>query len=218
MLVTNRIRLFDHIVSVGTAFTGFAVGHALRPVYDPMTDSILFVAGMALWGAGALGVHYQEKRAPVEAPELPAVETRHIPNLNAAPNGFTSLRELKAYEFKTETVKQQDPRLKQWAYAVAYNGAKMTQKKWSGGKRLFSRGEYERWIACLLDNGIIAPENPRNPSGTYKPNGAAGWSEIKKIADGTRYIPLPAAVMSEAGARFVSARVREGNSAGQGSG
>jgi hypothetical protein len=214
----NSLRLFDHAISIGTMFTGFAVGHALRPTYDPMTDSILFVAGMALWGAGIAGVKYQERGAPVALPEQPVIEPRRvIPNLNDAPVGFTSLRELKAYEYKTETVKQQDPRLIQWAYAVAYKGAKMTQKKWSGGKRLFSRGEYERWIACLLDKGIIAPENPRNPSGTYKPNGAGGWSEIKKIADGTRYIPLPAAVMSEAGARFVSARVREGLRVGEGS-
>jgi hypothetical protein len=216
-----KTRLYDHLISVGTLFTGFAVGNVL-PVSDPKTDSIAFVAGGALILLGWVGVTRLDSAPGVEVEPAP-VQERRIPNLNdapKAPNGFMSLRELNYNETAVKSVKlqQRDPRLIQWAYAVAYNNAEMKQKKWAGGKRLFSRGEYERWIACLLEKRIIVPANPKAANSAYKPNGAAGWQQIKKIADRVDYIPLPSAVMSEEGRRFVSAQARERYSLGQGSG
>jgi hypothetical protein len=129
---------------------------------------------------------------------------------------FINLSEDRAYAQETTQVKQRDPRLQQWAYAVAYNNAPMTQKKWCGGKRLFSKPEYERWIACLLEKGVITFANPKNPAGGYKPNGAEGWSTIKNIADMRTYIPLPTAILSQEQIRFVSARMRATPPAGEG--
>jgi hypothetical protein len=215
----NKHRLFDHCMTLGTLFTGFAVGNVL-PISDPKTDSIAFVAGGALILLGWVGVTRLDSAPGVEVEPAPVVE-RRIPNLNdapKAPNGFMSLRELNYNETAVKSVKlqQRDPRLIQWAYAVAYNNAPMVQKKWCGGKRLFSKPEYERWIACLLDKKIITFVNPKNPAGGYKPNGAMGWRMIKDIADTRVYIPLPSAVLSEEQIRFVSARMREAPPVGEG--
>jgi hypothetical protein len=219
--VFNKTRLFDHCLTLGATLTGFAVGNVL-PISDPKTDSIAFVAGGALILLGWVGVTRLDSAPGVEVEPAPVVE-RRIPNLNdapKAPNGFMSLRELNYNETAVKSVKlqQRDPRLIQWAYAVAYNNAPMKQTKWCGGKRLFSKPEYERWIACLLEKKIITFANPKNPAGGYKPNGAMGWRMIKDIADTRVYIPLPSAVLSEEQIRFVSARMREANSLGQGSG
>jgi hypothetical protein len=212
----NKYRIFDHCMTLGSMFTGFAVGNIL-PVSDPKTDSVAFAVGLLLVSVGVAGVTRQEKGEPTGV-ELVQTEPRRIPNLNAAPNGFTPLRDL-TYESAVKSVKleKRDPRLQQWAYAVAYNNAKMTQTKWCGGKRLFSKPEYERWIACLLDKEIITFANPKNPAGGYRPNGAKGWQAIKQIADGTLYVPLPSAVLSQEQIRFVSARMRDGLSVGEGS-
>jgi hypothetical protein len=212
----NKHRIFDHCMTLGTLFTGFAVGNVL-PISDPKTDSIAFVAGGALILLGWVGVTRLDSTPGVEVEPAPVVE-RRIPNLNDAPNGFMSLRELNYNETAVKSVKlqQRDPRLIQWAYAVAYNNAPMKQTKWCGGKRLFSKPEYERWIACLLDKKIITFANPKNPAGGYKPNGAMGWRMIKDIADTRVYIPLPSAVLSEEQIRFVSARMREAPPVGEG--
>jgi hypothetical protein len=213
-------RLFDHIVSVGTMFTGFAVGHALRPTYDPMTDSILFVAGMTLWGAGIAGIRYQEKSAPVEAPELPTVETRHIPNLNAAPNGFTSLRELNVSEYAVPTVtaKVLDPRIKQWAWAVTYENTSMVQTKWCGKKRPFSKPAYVAFIAEMLRDGYLAPIDPNKEKSSYKPAGRKGREYIRDLAIGRAFRPFPTLTLDERSTHFLRAQLRKADSAGQGSG
>lgn len=212
----NKLRLFDHCMTLGATLTGFAVGNVL-PVSDHATDTYAFVAGGALILLGWVGVSRQNEAPGVEVE--PVVE-RHIPNLNDAPpvsNGFVRLTDaVYPSTVKAEKLQQRDPRLIQWAYAVAYNNAPMTQKKWCGGKRLFSKPEYERWIACLLDKKILTFANPKNPAGGYKPNGALGWRMIKDIADTRVYIPLPSAVLSEEQIRFVSARMREASAVGEG--
>jgi hypothetical protein len=219
-MTLNKFRLWDHLTGIGMMFTGYAVGHNLTFIRDTSLDPLAFVAGMALWGAGIVGVKYQERygdEPDEQQPERPATEARRIPNLNETPNGFQPIGNL-TYETAVKSVKleKRDPRIVQWAYAVAYNNAPMKQTKWCGGKRLFSKPEYGRWIACLLEKEIITFANPKNPAGGYKPNGARGWQKIKDIADTRAYIPLPAATMTEAGARFVSARVREGLRVGEG--
>ena len=197
---------------------GFWVWHNVGGIDGAFT-------GLALQGAGLMHSAYLMLAAKYEV-YFSSRETAGNPvafepleksysDLNKAPNGFTSLRG-NVYQSTVKEVKERDPRLQQWAYAVAYNNAPMTQKKWCGGKRLFSKPEYERWISCLLEKEIIAFVNPKNPVGGYKPNGAAGWQTIKDISDGRDYIPLPAAVLSQEQIRFVSARLRAGVSVGEG--
>jgi hypothetical protein len=214
----NKIRLFDHFISFGTLCTGFSLGHNLTMFRDAYIDPVVFVLGMASVGVGVAGVRWQEGRGEPEEVPAPVSEPRHIPNSNPAPNEFMSIGNL-TYEtaVKTPKMEQKDARLLQWAYAVAYNNAPMTQKKWCGGKRLFSKPEYERWISCLLEKEVIKFANPKNPAGGYRVNGAQGWQTVKKIADGVIYIPLPAAVLTQEQIRFVSARMRDASRVGEGS-
>lgn len=192
---------------LGGALGAVAVAHT----HPEATSIVVIDAALVSFGVGyALGATGQQT-AQTEAQPV----ARTIPNLSEAPNGFEPIRDL-SYEYKTDTVKERDPRLKQWAYAVAYNNAPMTQKKWAGRKRLFSRPEYERWINCLTERQVTTFVNPLDPSRGYKPNGAAGWMTIKNIADGREYIPLPVAVLSQEQMRYVSARMRERYAVGEG--
>ena len=215
----NKTRLWDHLISLGMANTFFALGHNLAPFREPMLDTLALLVGMSLWGIGVTGVKRQDRAGHGEPPA--PIERFSAPDLNKAaetPSGWIPLRHGVKLEYTTVSVREKklDPRLKQWAFAVAYNNAPITQKKWGGRKRLFSRPEYERWMAELLKREIVTFVNPRDPSRGYRPNGVNGWKKIRDIANGKDYIPLPAATLSEAGVRYVSARMRERSGVGQG--
>jgi hypothetical protein len=119
------------------------------------------------------------------------------------------------YASDTIRVKERDPRIIQWAYAVTYENSPLTQSKWAGRKRLFSKPEYVRWIGGLLKDKIVVPVNLKSHSSTYRPNGAQGRKTIKDLADGRIYIPLPVANLTELDTQFLSARMREPVSVGE---
>lgn len=109
-------------------------------------------------------------------------------------NGFVSIRNLNTpntLESVAVNVQQRDPRIKQWAMAVTYSKTPMTQSRWAGGGKPFSKPEYAAWTKVLLEREVIALANPKNTKGGYKPNGAKGWQYLKALADGREYLPLP---------------------------
>jgi hypothetical protein len=226
----RKPRVWDYTITTGTALTCFALGSVTAPFHGAlgtMIDPSLLLVGLVLCGVGATGATAIERRGETDAetdgvivdwntgqilPPNPPRPTESDLNPILRVDGKIHA----VYQQDLAQVKQRDSRLQQWAYAVAYNNAPMTQKKWCGGKRLFSKPEYERWISCLLEKQVLTFANPKNPAGGYKPNGAQGWQTIKSIADNKTYIPLPAAVLSQEQVRFVSARLRERSAVGEG--
>jgi hypothetical protein len=214
----NKHRLFDHCMTIGTLFTGFAVGNVL-PISDPKTDSIAFVAGGALILLGWVGVTRLDSVPGVEVEPAPVVE-RRIPNLNDAPNGFMSLRDVNAYQstVKAVTVKVLDPRIKQWAWAVTYENTSMVQSKWCGRKRPFSKPAYVAFIADMLKDDYLTLIDPNKEKSSYKPKGRRGREYIRDLATGHAYRPFPTLTLDERSTHFLRAQVRKADSLGQGSG
>jgi hypothetical protein len=128
-------------------------------------------------------------------PSPPQIEPE--PEPEPPPVGFTTIRSIpeldtdRVYPSLAVNVEARDPRIKQWAWAVAYSNSPMTQAKWAGGKRPFSKPEYEAWMKSLLERGVVVPKYAKGNQGGFRPNGAAGWQFIKGLADGREYIPLP---------------------------
>jgi hypothetical protein len=219
----NNHRVWDQVISVGTGATGFALGTVLASFLNPVVAPVILLAGIGLWYSGAQVIKRQEWDAETDGVIIDHNTGQILPPNPPRPTESDLNPILRVdgkihavYQQDLAQVKQRDSRLQQWAYAVAYNNAPMTQKKWCGGKRLFSKPEYERWISCLLEKQVLTFANPKNPAGGYKPNGAQGWQTIKSIADNKTYIPLPAAVLSQEQVRFVSARLRERSAVGEG--
>jgi hypothetical protein len=217
----NKHRIFDHCMTLGTLFTGFAVGNVL-PISDPKTDSIAFVAGGALILLGWVGVTRLDSAPGVEVEPAP-VQERRIPNLNdapKAPNGFMSLRDVNAYQSTVKSVKVKvlDPRIKQWAWAVTYENTSMVQTKWCGKKRPFSKPAYVAFMAEMLRDGYITPIDPNKEKSSYKPKGRLGREYIRDLATGHAYRPFPTLTLDERSTHFLRAQVRKADSAGQGSG
>jgi hypothetical protein len=202
---------WHQVMPVSTILSGFYIWHNFGGLDGAFTCIALSAAGLLhgyyLAAAGKIWQEYEAHGGkPAENSFAPVPEIQ---------NGFTPLR-INTYQSTVDQVKERDPRLAQWAYAVAYNGTSMIQTKWAGRKRLFSKPEYVRWTGELLKREIIVPINPRSGSSTYKPNGAAGWQQIKDIADMRTYIPLPAATFTEKDTHFLRARMREASAVGEG--
>lgn len=86
---------------------------------------------------------------------------------------------------------KRDPRVREWATAVLYGKEPLTQKRWAGGKKKFSKPEYEAWIHLLLEKGVIVPKYSRGNNGGFVVNRASGREYLKSLADGREYLPLP---------------------------
>lgn len=82
---------------------------------------------------------------------------------------------------------QPDKRWQQFGYAIC-NGQPMTQSKWTGKGRPFSKPEFVPVINGWLEKQIVK-KSKGNASPV--PNGSQGWQYFKDLADGRKYIPLP---------------------------
>lgn len=87
-------------------------------------------------------------------------------------------------------IKQRDLRWQQFGVAVI-NGQPMTQSKWTGKGRPFSRPEFEKQIKKWAADLVIVHEKVKGRASSYKPNGAEGWRYFKALADGRATLPLP---------------------------
>lgn len=108
---------------------------------------------------------------------------------------------------KQENLQVLDPRIQQWAWAVTYENTPMTQSKWCGKKRLFSKPAYVAFIFDMLKDNYVAVINPKDPKSSYKANGAAGREYIKSLADRRAYRPFPTLEKSETDTQFLRAQM-----------
>jgi hypothetical protein len=186
---------------------------------DAYIDPVVFVLGMASVGVGVAGVRWQEGRGEPEEVPAPVSEPRHIPNSNPAPNEFMSIGN-PVYEtaVKTPTIKELDPRIKQWAWAVTYENTAMTQAKWCGRKKPFSKPGYVAFMFEMLRDGYITLIDPKDPKSSYKPNGRKGREYIRDLAIGREFRPFPTLDKSETDIQFLRAGLRRADFVGQGSG
>lgn len=211
----NKTRICDHLISIGATLTGFAVGNVL-PVSDPKTDSVAFLVGGTLILLGWAGVSRLDNAPGVEVEPVPA--PRVIPNLNAVlGNGFEPIREYES-AVKTVAVKELDPRIKQWAWAVTYENTSMVQTKWCGRKKPFSKPGYVAFIFEMLRDGYITLIDPKDPKSSYRPNGRKGREYIRDLAVGREFRPFPTLDKSDTDIQFLRAQVRRADFVGQGSG
>ena len=153
-------------------------------------------------------LEYRKRRAETAAPAR--TET---------PVGYTRIGEL-AYEqtVKKVDVQETDKRIIQWAYGVTYWNTPMTQSKWCGKGKPFSKPVYVALIYDLLEAGHITIKDWKNPKSSYKPNGAGGRKFIKDLADGRAYIPLPTRHKTETDVQFLREQLRRRSNVGQGRG
>jgi hypothetical protein len=86
---------------------------------------------------------------------------------------------------------RKDQRWQAWAQAVLYNKTSMSQSKWTGKGRMFSKTEYAPRLSEWLNDGYIATVNPRDANQGYKIAGARGRDFLQGLATGREYIPLP---------------------------
>jgi hypothetical protein len=219
MLNFRSPRLWEHFKAYGLGFVGFGLGHTLVPFRDPMLDTALALVGVAAWGIGIAGVKHTDKPAP-ELPEPgPVVMPRSVPNLNESDkaNGWVDLRErVYPQTVKHEVLNVLDPRIKQWAWAVTYENTAMTQQKWCGRKKLFSKPLYVAFIAELLKEQYVTVIDAKDPKSSYKPNGRRGREYIRDLAIGRAFRPLPTRLLTERDTHFLRERMRRRTTEGEG--
>lgn len=209
----------------GGVAAAVAVGHSAPYLHDIIIADV----GLVSLGVGyMLGATGQQART-VE----PVTQARSIPNLGDAPNGFEPIRDLNVSEYATvgssdlrENVKQSirdgkqdrklDPRILTWARGVTYDNIPMTQARWCGKGKTFSKTAYVAWIADLIKNRIIIPENLKSDRSTYTPNGGAGRAYIKALADERVYYPFPDVEVSETSTAFLREQMRRREAEGEG--
>jgi hypothetical protein len=185
---------------------------------DAYIDPVVFVLGMASVGVGVAGVRWQEGRGEPEEVSAPVSEPRRVPNLNPAPNGFESIGN-PVYESAVRTVKAKeklDPRIKQWAWAVTYENTPMTQAKWCGKGKPFSKPAYVAFIYGMLRDKHITVINLKDPKSSYKPSGRQGREYIRDLAIGRTFRPFPTLDKSETDLQFLRAGLRRQFTEGEG--
>lgn len=169
----------------GLMCTGFAAGHTLAPTYDVVLTVICleFFAAIEWW---MHAVDYLEWRRDYRRivwgsePKQIEPEIRKIVDLAEKDNVWQS-------NGIAVNLLQKDQRWQQFGYAIV-NGQRMTQTKWTGKGRPFSKTEFVKRIKSWLEDEVIA-QNKGDSS--YHPNGAIGWQYFKDLADGRKFIPLP---------------------------
>ena len=83
-----------------------------------------------------------------------------------------------------------DLRWRDWATAIV-NGQPMTQSRWTGRNKKFSKPEYSAQLNAWLKENKLTFENPKNKSDGFKPNRAEGWRYFNDLATGKEIVPLP---------------------------
>lgn len=146
--------------------------------------ALAFMHGRYIEKAGILYQEYDiEINTPDPKPMIEAqVKPRKIVDLAEKDNVWQS-------NSIATNLLQKDMRWQQWAQGVC-NCANLTQAKWAGGGRLFSRPEYEKQMKeFIVDLILKKPAKGWNKS--PRVNGLEGWRYIRDLADGRKFIPLP---------------------------
>lgn len=181
----NRARQW---FALGLMCLGWVVGRGLPPSYDvvamvfvlhffSLTMFWFFESDFILWKRNYYRYIYGGEPKQIEAEVAP----RKIVDLNEKNNVWQNV---------ALNVNQRDPRWQQFGVAVI-NGQPMTQSKWTGKGRPFSRPEFEKQIKKWLADVVIVHKKIKGKASSYRPNGAEGWQYFKALADGRAWLPLP---------------------------
>jgi hypothetical protein len=198
MIDFDNHRVWDHVVSVGTGATGFALGTVLATFLNPVVAPVILLAGMGLWYAGAQVIKRQEWDAetdgvivdwntgqilPPNPPRPGEPEPRRIPNLGEPVIMHSTSVSL--------NLVQKDLRWQQFCNAVLVHKTPMTQSKWTGKGRLFSKPEFSAKMSEWEQKKIIKLANPKNRNSGFTLSGGEGRRYFSDVANGKKWIALP---------------------------
>lgn len=176
---------WKQFVAFGLMCTGFGVGHTLAPTYDVIATVICleFFAAVEWWMHAVDYLEYRRDYRRLVWGSEPMKITA-----NVEPKKYVDLTEKdNVWQSASVAIKQRDPRWQQFAVAII-NNQPMTQSKWAGGGRPFSKPEFVKQIKKWVTDLVIVKKKENN---SYRPNGASGWRYFKALADGREVIPLP---------------------------
>jgi hypothetical protein len=86
---------------------------------------------------------------------------------------------------------QKDLRWQQFCNAVLVHKTPMTQSKWTGKGRLFSKPEFSAKMSEWEQKKIIKLANPKNRNSGFTLSGGEGRRYFSDVANGKKWIPLP---------------------------
>lgn len=176
--------------AVGMMALGWSMGYHLAPTYETVIAVIALNIG-GLWELWVYDIDFLMWRRANYGETHPQLE--EVVN-DFAPAPKQKLIDLSYKDNKWQgvavSVAQRDPRWQHFGVAII-NGQPMTQSKWTGKGRPFSRPEFEKQIKKWAADLVIVHEKVKGRASSYKPNGAGGWSYFKALADGRAYLPLP---------------------------
>jgi hypothetical protein len=191
-------RVWDHVISVGTGATGFALGTVLASFLNPVVAPVVLLAGIGLWYSGAQVIKRQEWDAetdgviidhntgrilPPNPPRPGEPEPRRIPNLGEPVIMHSTSVSL--------NLVQKDLRWQQFCNAVLVHKTPMTQSKWTGKGRLFSKPEFSAKMGEWEQKRIIKLANPKNRRDGFTLSGGEGRRYFSDVANGKKWIALP---------------------------
>jgi hypothetical protein len=191
-------RVWDHVISVGTGATGFALGTVLASFLNPVVAPVVLLAGIGLWYSGAQVIKRQEWDAetdgviidhntgrilPPNPPRPGEPEPRRIPNLGEPVIMHSTSVSL--------NLVQKDLRWQQFCNAVLVHKTPMTQSKWTGKGRLFSKPEFSAKMSEWEQKKIIKLANPKNRNSGFTLSGGEGRRYFSDVANGKKWIALP---------------------------
>jgi hypothetical protein len=191
-------RVWDHVISVGTGATGFALGTVLASFLNPVVAPVVLLAGIGLWYSGAQVIKRQEWDAetdgviidhntgrilPPNPPRPGEPEPRRIPNLGEPVIMHSTSVSL--------NLVQKDLRWQQFCSAVLVHKTPMTQSKWTGKGRLFSKPEFSAKMSEWEQKKIIKLANPKNRNSGFTLSGGEGRRYFSDVANGKKWIALP---------------------------
>jgi hypothetical protein len=198
MIDFNNHRVWDQVISVGTGATGFALGTVLATFLNPVVAPVILLAGIGLWYSGAQVIKRQEWDAetdgviidhntgqilPPNPPRPTEPEPRRIPNLGEPVIMHSTSVSL--------NLVQKDLRWQQFCNAVLVHKTPMTQSKWTGKGRLFSKPEFAAQLGEWEQKRIIKLANPKNRRDGFTLSGGEGRRYFSDVANGKKWIALP---------------------------
>lgn len=127
------------------------------------------------------------------------VREQSTPASSPPPDGLEPLRmraqfpkvHINQYSTVHANLLQPDKRWQDFAYDVVVYRTPMTQAKWTGRNRPFSRGEFSTQMNQWLTGQIIKPKNLKNLRDGFIPRGGRGHEYFCALARGEEWIPLP---------------------------
>jgi hypothetical protein len=108
---------------------------------------------------------------------------RRVPNLGEPVTNF--------YATASLNLVQKDLRWQEFCKTVLIHQTPMTQAKWTGDGRQFSKPEFSAQMGKWEDKKIVKLKNPKNRKAGFILNGGQGRRYFSDVANGKEWIVLP---------------------------